>query len=250
MNKEYLFECWARSTSIWSDWAKPVLFAHWDQSVPPIVPAPSIPDASWAPPADGSTAIIVDLPGAFGVGMGLALALRGYQPVPLYNASPAPIGSRAVVDVQAILDALVIAAPQVAQVRLPADAPPVFLLDANRRFGSLQPVPGSFDNRSVSFPTDFPSATFMLSHGIQKAVLLQERDSKPQEDLAHTLRLWQQAGIAFESRGADDPHRAHPLIMRRPSFMGWIWFRLMMLFQLRRNPLGGFGGLLSESSAG
>jgi hypothetical protein len=250
MNKEYLFECWARSTSIWSDWAKPVLFAHWSGSISPLIPAPNVPDASWAPPADGLTAIIIDLPGAFGVGMGLALALRGYQPVPLYNACPAPSGSGGVVDAQAILDALATTAPQMAQLRLAAKAPPAFMLDAHRRFGSPRPLPGSFDNRSVNFATDFPSATFLLSHGIKKAIILQDRDLPPQQDLAHTLRLWQHAGIALEGRGADNPHRGGPLIMRRPSFMGWIWFRLSMLLQLQRNPLGGFGGTLPEPSAG
>ena len=250
MTKDQLFECWAPSTSIWSDWAKPVLFAHWNAAALPEVPAPSLPDASWAPPADAATAIVLDLPGAFGVGMGLALALRGYEPVPLYNAAPAPSGSHGVVDVESILNALASAAPQMAEIRLATDAPPAFMLDADRRFGAPQPLPGAFDNRSVSFPTDFPSANTLLSRGINKVTLVQADVFPPQEDLAHTLRLWQKGGIALEARTLNDPLRAWPLVLRQPTLFGWIIFRLRMLLRLQRNPLGGFGGTLPEASAG
>jgi hypothetical protein len=250
MTRNHLFECWVRSASIWSDWAKPVLFAHWNGTEPPAAAMPSAPDVNWGPPADGATAIILDLPGAQGVAMGLALAQRGYQPVPLYNAAPAPAANSAVVDVDAILHALVVTAPQLSQVQLPPDAPPAFMLDADRRFGAPRPAPGAFDNRSVSFATDFPSANTLLGRGIKTVMLVLEHNVPPQQDLAHTLRLWQKSGIAIEARALSDPSRTLPLLLRQPTFFGWMGFRLQMLLGLHRNPLGGFGGTLPEASAG
>ena len=69
-------------------------------------------DASWIPPAEDNVAVVLDLPGADGVWTGVALAARGYRPVPLYNAVPGPttgvwIGAFAsLVDVAPILAAL------------------------------------------------------------------------------------------------------------------------------------------------
>src|SRR5260370_2349495 len=43
-------------------------------------------DVSWAPSPNMKTVLVVDLPGLESVWTGLALTLRGYRPVPLYNA--------------------------------------------------------------------------------------------------------------------------------------------------------------------
>src|SRR5580765_130756 len=92
MNKVEVFSTWAPENSIWSPWAKPVLFAHLDSALSyiPVAGAPG--DVSWSPPPDERVAIVLDLPGAEGVIIGLALAVRGYRPVPLYNALPLPFG--------------------------------------------------------------------------------------------------------------------------------------------------------------
>src|SRR5688500_8901858 len=93
MTREEVFDIWAPPAAIWSDWVKPVLFAHLqpDRAVAPITPM----DAGalqWVPAADGSTVVVIDLPAADGLSVVAALAERGYRPIPLYNALPAPAG--------------------------------------------------------------------------------------------------------------------------------------------------------------
>lgn len=249
MDKHRLYECWAPAGALWSDWAKPVLFAHWLGSDPVPLSGP-FPEVTWAPPADGKTALVLDVPGPQGVLLGLALAAIGYRPVPLYNACPPPPLAQGLVDVHSTLAALAACARPLAELHLPNDAPPAFLLDANRRFGAAPATPGAFDNRSVCFPTDFPSANFLLAHGIQRITLVQLLPDQPQQDLAHTLRLWQQAGLVLEVRSLADLSHARALRVRRPSLFGWVVYRFLMMLRLRPNPLGGFGGVLSDPSAG
>jgi hypothetical protein len=156
-----------------------------------------------------------------------------------------------VVDVDPILWALAYAAPRMAALSLPAGAPPAFLLDADRRYGhEWLLAPGRFDNRSVSFPTDFPSANLLLNRGIRRAVLMQKAEKPPQPDLAHTLRRWQEAGIRIELKSPDTggPPVAH--MVAKPSSFRSLWQRMLIAVGLRRNPLGGFGGTLPDPSAG
>lgn len=256
MTREEVFAVWSPPEAAWSQWVKPVLFAHIGQG--PSVTVQSAPqaDVTWAPTADGRNAVVVDLAGPTGVWIGLALARRGYRPVPLYNAAPGPQKlaqdpSMAVVAVHAIMLALFDATPLLRDLRLPPDAPPAFLLDADRRTGRGVIAPGRFDNRSISFPTDFPSANFLLSRGISGTVLVQDSETQPQADLAHTLRRWQDAGIAIAvKRLSAGTGEAEPVSVRRPSFYRRIWYRMLALAGLRRNPLGGFGGMLPEPSGG
>jgi hypothetical protein len=284
MDKHVVFEAWAPRDSAWSAWAKPVLFAHmqFNDLTQRLIDAP-LADVSWAPGADKGTAIILDLPGPNGVWAGLGLAGLGYRPVPLYNACPGPSAPQwpaafspaaadpfnapvntpappsayaqtasraALVDVGPILTALFLSTPRLKESSLPADAPPAFLLDANRRVGSAYPRPGQFDNRSVSFPTDFPSANLLLSRGINRALLVQQSGTAPQADLAHTLRRWQEAGIRLELKLLSAAGPPVPLVVDRPSAFRSLWHRLLVSSGLRRNPLGGFGGVLPEPSAG
>lgn len=286
MNKQDVFKAWAPRDGEWSAWAKPVLFAHLGYvdyvagniESPGAAPPPF--DLSWAPrPGEGEGAtLVIDLPGAAGVWAGVALSAIGYRPVPLYNACPdpglpgrlaSPAGGEeaplhrddetrradwsrvALVDVDSILRVLASAAPRLAALPLPVDAPPAFLLDADRRYGHERfPMPGRFDNRSVSFPTDFPSANLLLTRGIRRAVLVQEAGGPPQPDLAHTLRRWQESGIQIElkSLDADGPPVAYTVV--KPSGFRSLWHRMLVAAGLRRNPLGGFGGTLPDPSAG
>src|SRR5215467_1727139 len=92
MDKTEAFEIWAPPDSIWSVWANPVLFAS--STVAPVMPEPSaeaqVIEAAWAPAISEHVAIVADLPGSTSVEAGLALARRGYRPVPLYNCAPGP----------------------------------------------------------------------------------------------------------------------------------------------------------------
>ncbi|MBI4026132.1 MAG: hypothetical protein HY360_14190 [Verrucomicrobia bacterium] len=192
------------------------------------------------------------------------MAKRGYRPVPLYNSCPAPADWRqaaqsaesptaipsTVVDVRPVMDALWKGAEVLQQLVISADAPAAFLLDANRRGGGVEPKEGDFDNRAISFPTDFPSANFLLAHSIRRILLVQRMGLQPQPDLAHTLRRWQEAGIQVYGKSLDSSESPALINVERPSRFGLVWYRFLALIGFRRNLLGGFGGVVPDSSAG
>ena len=251
MTTTEVFDAWAPRESVWSVWAKPVLFAH----LPRAVSATTAIEPQVLPFAPAErTAIILDLPGAAAIPLALDLASRGHRPVPLYNACPAgAAGGTEVVPVRPILDALTAAADALRELAITPDAPPVFLLDADRRgLGRPAPTPGQFDNRSVSLPTDFPSAAFLASQSVTRVLLVQSTSLLPQPDLAHTLRRYQRAGIELTSMAllADPPRPPTPLRVPRPPLFGFALQRFLAVMGLRRNPLGGFGGTLPEPSNG
>lgn len=256
MTRDEIFNAWAPPDSRWSPWVKPVLFAT-IQPPPFAAPLPEW-EAAWAPPPSDNVALVIDLPGVDGVAAGLALAARGYQPVPLYNSVPGPtpflnptgmLTATSLIDVAPIVTALSSGAEQLQATHLP-DGPPVFLLDANRRGEGQVFTPGRFDNRSISFVTDFPSANFLLAHGIRRAILVQMTGDEPQPDLAHTLRRWQEAGIAIELKRLDSPAPPAAIEVRKPSGFGRIWHRALDLLGLRRHALGGYGGFIPQPSSG
>lgn len=259
MTNEQIYSVWAAEESFWSTWTKPVLFAHLDLSLGP-ADAGSPRDASWAPAVEERTAIVLDLPGDEGVWVGLGLAHRGYRPVPLYNALPHPFGisvlnpfpmrSVVAVDVVPILTALRRGAEALATLQLPPHAPPVFLLDANRHGIGMTPHPGEFDNRSICFTTDFPSANFLLAHGISRVLLVQRTRLIPQTDLAHILRRWQDGGLILERSQIEAPLVRETFEVPRPAWYRSMFQRVLAAFGLRRAASGGFGAWVPEVSAG
>jgi hypothetical protein len=215
---------------------------------------------TWCPPSSQKVALVFDLPGAEGVLAGLAVAQLGYRPVPLYNAVPLPFGApqldpstgRAVaaVNVQPIIGALRNGAETLSQLKLPPDAPPAFLLDANRSGSGRKMEPDEFDNRSVSFTTDFPSANFFIAHGIERIILAQRERLEPPADLAHSLRRWQDAGLILERKRVDSTDPLERFQVARPSWYGAMFQRVLLSLGLRRARSGGFGAWVPESSAG
>jgi hypothetical protein len=262
VTKEDIYKAWAPDDSLWSPWVKPVLFACMDGPEPSENVAPEPGAISWAPRADEKVALVLDLPGDAGVALGLALAGLGYRPVPLYNALPRPgslstdpsapdnLQNISIVNVRPIKLALWSGSKKLAALPIAPDAPPAFLLDANRRGGAEMLLPGRFDNRSVSFTTDFPSALFLRTHGISRVILVQPSPAPPQSDLAHTLRRWQEGGVTIQSKALENPELPQTIILQKPSWLGAMWYRFKESFGLKRNILGGYGGYISESSAG
>jgi hypothetical protein len=169
-----------------------------------------------------------------------------FDPVRLLSDPPAgwPVE---VVEVRTTQEALMAAGEIFLQLRHPPDAPPVFLLDSNRRRGIGPLIPNRFDNRSVSFPTDFPSANFLLSRQIKRALLIQEKEVAPDSDLAHTLLRWQQGGIQIQTVALEG---GVPMERRieKPSLFRWLWYRISLMAGMRP-ALGGFGGLIPEPSS-
>ncbi|MFH0953194.1 MAG: hypothetical protein V1873_02570 [Verrucomicrobiota bacterium] len=245
---EELYAMWSSVSPTWSRWAKPVLFAK----LRPVWEAGAMPDwrgldTSWAPPPQEKTALVVNLPGADSVRYGVALAARGYAPVPLYNTCP---GMDELVHVEGIMNALIGLSIELRGMRLEADAPPAFLLDADRLAGGAKPLPRHFDNRWVVLPQDFPSANFLLSQGVRTAMLVQYLVSSPGDDLSHVLRRWQDAGIRVLMKDTASSGPPQELTVRRPWWFRTMFYRALVLAGLRRNSAGGFGGLVPEPSSG
>lgn len=264
MNLDEVFALWAPQDSIWSPWVAPVLFAQtdWDlQNFDPIVPQPLpwLQEMSRETLSE-ATAIVVDLPFAESVEAGFALAALGFRPVPLYNASPGPpvYGlapglqgvSNAAVDMRSIVHAIARVTPSLQRMSFSPQAAPAFLLDSARLEGTTRPVDsGMFDNRWMVFPQDFPSANFLLAHGIRQALLVQKNRLEPQDDLAHSLLRWQEGGIAVLAKKLDDDLPPSLIKVKRPSKYKAIWYRALAQLGLRRSSGGGFGSYIPETSA-
>jgi len=243
MNCDDVFEAWAPSDAKWSNWAKPVLFATMpDGELQSAEAAPSF-DFDLAPAITAPrTALVVDLPGKDSVAFGLALAARGIRPVPLFNALPG--GQAGLVDVEGIQEALIDGVSALNEAALALDAPPAFLLDALRRVRPTRsPVRRVFDNRSLSFSTDFPSASALQKAGIQRVVLIHRFQLPVPRDLFETFAAWHAAGIAIEVHDAAAEHA--PTAWTPPSLI-WLyrfWHRALAALAFERDDdFGPFGG--------
>lgn len=240
------FSIWAPDGVRWSEWAKPVAFMQLS-GLPDDVPvAPLSIDVPGLPPIWTNTAAIVDLPASDSVAAALTLARQGLRPVPLYNGTWGPA---AVVDMSQLLAALGAGAAALKTMPLAADAPPVFLLDSNRSWPLGAGAPGRYDNRWIVLPQDFPSATFLLSQGIQRVVVFQRDGMRPATDLTHVLCRWQDANIVLTIVDV----AAHQMIadakIEPPSSFRSVSYAAAALIGLRRNTVGGFGSIVPEQTA-
>ena len=251
MDKQDIFRTWAPPGSPWSVWAKPVLFTQMrpltQHELKTRLPENPL-KLRWLDPP-GGTAVILNLPGGDAIILGLFLASQGYRPVPLYNTSPGP---SAAIDANKIMNRLRGGTPNLLRHQLPDDAPPVFLLDAKRSSGTRTPTPGDFDNRWVVFPQDFPSAGFLKDRAIHR-VLLVQNGQRVDDDLCHVLRRWQQQNIGIELVELGKSDLPVPITVAKPLWFRHGWYRLIAMFNYRRNPAGGFGARVpqpSQSSGG
>lgn len=249
MDPQRLFEIWAPERWPWSAWVKPALFAGSStlEEPRPVTVAPVAVLDPAIPPA-GQTALVVDLPGERSVKLGVELVEHGYQAVPLYNTQGSP-GSRAVIDVDPIIEEIVRLTPLVMSATISAQAPPAFLLDSDRLGDPADLRPGVYDNRWVVFPQDLPSATLLRSRGITRVMLIHEDSDPPGRDLDEVLARWSKGGLEI-ARAPASGTMPEPY---RPS--RWWTVRLLFLFvlaalQLRRNAAGGFGSRIPEAVSG
>ncbi|NLF28216.1 MAG: hypothetical protein GX592_09990 [Clostridiales bacterium] len=233
-----IYKIWAPDDAAWTEWAKPVLFANRPRyEVQTLV----LPEVDWPPRADSGAALIVDAPGEKGVLEGLALAKLGYRPVPVYNGVYAPDHKAMLVNVAGVAAALFRGADLLPE--LPPDAPPAFLLDANRMKG-MGKEPGKYDNRWCVFPQDMPSAAALIQRGVRRVAV---RADAVQNDLAHILRRYQEAGIPLS---LSDGRGERKLSAARPSGFKSLFYRLRALAGLSRNAAGGFGAWIPEAMQG
>lgn len=263
MRREDLFDMWAPADGAWSLWAKPVLFAElpgellaipdspvaageepYRLAADPAQSAPEL-DVAWVPPAGEGAALVIDLPGEKAVRLALAVAHRGYRPVPLFNACAT---SHAFLDQRTMMRALVEGAPILKRLGLPPDAPPAFLLDCRRMDARAPTVPGTYDNRWCVFPQDFPSFRALSSRGIRQVLLALYKNRNVQEDLAHVLLRWEEGGIELRLKRDGSPPA--PLEVPRPGKFGSTWHRAIVLGGLSPSPTQGFGDVVPAPSRG
>jgi hypothetical protein len=264
---EELYAIWAPAQSVWSPWVIPVPFAQLLYLGVGSAKELQLPNVDWVfTHAAGDLAIVVDLPGADGIHYGLALADKGFRPVPIIDGAPGPdvggivlseLGSHSgkankhasVVDMRGLLRALCEGAHWLKPECLPPDAPPAFLLDSNRMESVKSDLETAYDNRWMVFPQDFPSGRFLWDHGIRKVVLVQDRFVKqPQDDLAHVLLRWQEKGITIENKSMRFGGAPTPIQVSRPNRYRAAWYRALAATGLRRNDAGGFGGYPPDPS--
>ncbi|MEM7627483.1 MAG: hypothetical protein AAF333_17945 [Planctomycetota bacterium] len=253
LSPETLFENWTPEASVWSPWAKPVVFATMPSSMqrdmtklaPPKLRSKAI------PPADGATALIIDLPGGESVNVGAALAAYGYQPVPLFNGVPAPRNTPSAVNNTTLARHLAVYADDVAEINLRPEAPPAFLIASDRMTPRRRKArPGDFDNRWMVFPQDFPSGHFLIEQRIDRAVVIQTTRPALDSDLSHVLLSWQKAGVAIEHLCLPEGREPTKITVRRPLGFRWLCRRALVTLGLRRNSAGGFGGVVPQPSEG
>lgn len=267
MTPEELYRAWAPADSLWSPWVIPVPFAHiarLDSEAEK--EAEGVPDLSGLSFA-ADLAVIVDLAGGDSIRYGLALARLGFRPVPVLDGCPGPftvagpaphsvpeaVGHAkptAVVDMRDLLFALSTLAPVLLKTSIARDAPPAFLLDSLRMKVHEVVDEGLFDNRWKVFPQDFPSGKFLREQGARRVLLIQEEAGQPQEDLAHVLLRWQDAGLEILAAGRGKEKEAGSIRVARPSRFRASWYRGLELLGLRRNSVGGFGGWPYEGLSG
>jgi hypothetical protein len=255
MNKDEVYRVWAPPEIPWSRWVKPVLFSLMDSRFEVRAPKMNQFNTNWVPRPGAAVAMVVDVPGEAGVLWGVQLARSGYRPVPLYNALPFPPSKRmspetrpeSTVDAESIMAALFRETPALKEIHLSEEAPPAFLLDANRRTARNAPSPGRFDNRSVCFSTDFPSAAFLFSRHIKEVIVVQ-RGNDVAGDLLLVLLEWQKAGIHLLRKDPADMAPPKSVLLEPPSLLRRLWYKLSVAVGLRRGELGGFGGIIPSAS--
>jgi len=244
MNLIELFELWAPAESLWSQWAKPTAFLNTPLLDPSSVEAEDkLPQLSFETLNPRGTAVVVNMPAAKSVYMGLALAQIGFRPVPLFNAAHGP---NAVVNMAVVTRALQNGADLLNGLHITGQAAPAFLIDS-QRMGSRTPAPGDFDNRWIVFPQDLPSGTFLQSHAIHTVLLIQSSASLD-EDLGHVLSLWKRSGLKLLRSGPGpvdsifplETHEIRSFDLLRAAFMA----KLMLVRRLRRANSGGFGAVV------
>lgn len=240
MTEKEAFDAWAPPDAAWSAWAKPVAFVNLRH-----VHEGATPERLEAEPSpagiDAATAVVVDLPGPRAVAKGLALARSGWQPVPLFNGN---LGPAPVVELTPLLRALRAGAEELRASPPPRDAPPAFLLDAARMGGGQTPRAGEFDNRWVTFPQDFPSASYLAERGIRRVLVVQDGD-RIAEDLTHVLLRYREGSLeVLLLRDLDSP--PVPATLVKPSRFRSVWYRLLATLGLHRSMGGGFGGVVPD----
>ena len=203
MTDREVFQIWAPLGAKWVDWVRPVPFIainarnEVNRSI-----NFAMPTITYINKTLENTALILDLPGSDSIKEGLALAILGFRPIPLYNGTDEQQGAMALVDNQNIKNALIRGALELEKIDLSLNAPPVFLIDSNRTHQYKMNV-SVFDNSWDLYSQDMPSAEYFINNNINKIIV---RGETIKNDLVRILYDFQVKGIViFFTDGYDEP---------------------------------------------
>lgn len=185
MTEKEIFRIWAPVHSKWSAWVRPVPFVEINEHSKQYYSSSiAMPSRCITEEYNPDMAVILDLPGEESVIEGLALAGRGYQPIPIFNGTIEQQGARATVDNQSVARALCLGADILRNIEISDNALPVFLLDRNRRNRFKMDV-SIFDNSWDVYPQDMPSAEYLINNGIRRILVIGENLEKDLQKLVY-----------------------------------------------------------------
>ncbi len=211
-----IYKIWAPTGKQWVDWVRPVPFVEMEHFTKGYGSCGTVDmsayrvdyvDEAWK-----DAAIIVDLPGAKSVQEGIALAKKGYRPIPIFNGTVEQRDARATTDNESASLALMRYAGELARIELAEDARPAFLTDSNRLHRYRVDL-GIFDNSWDVYHQDLPTAEYFLANNIHKIVIVGQSVAR---DLAKILRPFRKKGIEiFLTNGYEAPKK---VVLRKPLF--------------------------------
>lgn len=178
MTNKDCYRIWAPTGKRWTDWVRPVPFIAARENVKGYhIGELMVPDIDFIDDSWDKVAVVVDLPGDESIEMGLALARRGYRPIPIYNGTIEQEHARATVDNQTVGAALLCGAEILKDMEIEDEALPAFLIDKNR-LNRFKLDAGVFDNSWDVYPQDLPTADYFLKNGIKKIIVISDSMSK------------------------------------------------------------------------
>lgn len=208
MNPLDIYRIWAPKESVWSAWVRPVSFLNIELCDGKY--NGNLPTLHYDKYIKSDTAVFLDMPGTQSILDGLVLALKGHQPIALFNASPAQLGASALVDTQSVTNLLYWGSKHLRSVVYDATTRPVFLLDSNRLM-RYRTDPSLFDNSWDLYEQDIPSPKFFKEHGISKILVIATELNR---DLTKIFYKFQQQGFnILLSDGINEPRH---IKLRKP----------------------------------
>lgn len=185
MTEKEIFRIWAPIGKKWVDWVRPVPFVEINEHSKQYYSSSiTVPSRCITEEYHTDMAVILDLPGEESVIEGLALAGKGYRPIPVFNGTIEQQGARATVDNQSVARALCLGADVLSGIKIADNASPVFLLDKNRRNRFKMDV-SIFDNSWDVYPQDMPSAEYLLNNGIRRILVIGQELEKDLQKLVY-----------------------------------------------------------------
>lgn len=203
-NKE-IYSIWAPYGKKWVDWVRPVPFVAIKNAKKFI---PAFREVECLPQNKEDIkhiAMIIDLPDEQSVELGIWLAKNyGYRPIPIFNGTIEPEGTRATTNNADMLDALVWGANELKNIEIPDDAPPAFLIDKNR-LQNIKIDRSIFDNSWDIYFQDIPSEKYLINNGITEILVISRNLSRDFKEIFNQFS--EQKISVYLSNGYNKPKR-------------------------------------------